>query len=67
MLVIPFFVFFNWGGAGTAPIKQLKPNHYEKKHLRFVPLRDGFVKNEVNEVSCRVFWPDPVSFLIISD
>jgi len=23
-------------------------------------LRDGFKKIEVNEVSCRVFWPDPV-------
>ena len=32
----------------------------------FIPLRDGFKKNEVNEVSCRVFWPDPVVFLIIS-
>jgi hypothetical protein len=64
MFVI-FCLLQYWGGAGAAPINQLKPNHYEKKHLLFIPLRDGFKKIEVNEVSCRVFWPDPVLFLII--
>jgi len=65
MFVI-FCLLQYWGGAGAAPINQLKPNHYEKKHLLFIPLRDGFKKIEVNEVSCYVFGQTPLWFLIFS-